>query len=155
MIRELVSKVATVISERRASSRRTYNVPVKVWIKPESNGLFLSPYRDLYISGETQDLSESGIAFFVSSIRIREDYLVTQEDRILIVELDLSGKKVRMDVIGRRYARVEDIHTSSERYLIGAEIVHMDADDRRSYEYFMRYGTKLVKALAATAEIEA
>jgi hypothetical protein len=154
MIRELVSKVATVITERRASNRRTFNVPLKVWIKPHDNGLFLSPYRDLYLSGETFDLSQTGIAFLVSSIRIREDYLVSQDNRFLNIELDLSSKKVRMDVIGRRYERV-GIHSTTERYLIGAEIVHMEAEDRRSYEYFLRHGSKLVNALAATAEIEA
>jgi hypothetical protein len=153
MIRELVSKVTSVITERRASARKRFQVPVKVWFEPDANLLFASPYRDLYISGETYDLSQTGIAFLVSSIRIKEDYLVGQDDRILNVELDLTGKKIRMQVIGRRYERI-GIHSSTERYVIGAEIVKIDPEDRRSYEYFMRYGNKLTKTMAAAkAEI--
>ena len=152
MIRELVSKLTNVITERRASVRRKFNVPVKVWIKPEANSLFKSPYRELYLSGETYDLSQTGLAFLVSSIRIKEDYLVAP-DRVLNVELDLSGKKLRMEIVGRRYERV-GIHLSTERYLIGAEIVHMEEEDRRSYEYFLRHGNKLVKTLAPAAEVK-
>src|SRR4051794_7306183 len=152
MIRELVSKVASVITERRSSPRKKFNVPVKVSFEPDNNPLFQSPYRDLFLSGETYDLSQSGIGFLVSSIRIKETYLVG-ENRILSVEVDLPGKKIKMKVVGRRYERV-GIHSSVEKYLIGAEIVSMDTEDRRSYEYFMRHGNKLLKTMSAAAEVK-
>jgi hypothetical protein len=150
MIREIVSRVTAVISERR-HARKKLQVPMKVWIEPEAKSLFKSPHRDLFLSGETYDVSVSGVAFLVSSIRIKEDYLVAP-DRYLKLELDVSGKKIKMRVIGRRYERVAEIDSSVDKYLIGAEIISMDIEDRRSFEYFMKYGNKLMKTVAAKAE---
>jgi hypothetical protein len=114
MLRELVSKFSVSWIERRASLRKSFQVPVKVSFAPEKNphNLTLSS-EELFLSGETVDLSESGIAFVVSSIRIKEKYLVGQE-RILNVDMDLAGKKIRMRVLGKRYERV-GIHASTER----------------------------------------
>ncbi len=96
MIRELVSRFSVTWVERRASVRKKYEVPVKVYFAPEKNPLNLTAScQDLFLAGETVDLSETGVGFVVSSIRIKEKYLVGQ-DRILTVELDLAGKKVRM-----------------------------------------------------------
>lgn len=92
------------------------------------------------MSGETVDVSKTGVAFMVSQIRMKENYLVGQE-RVLNVEIDLPGGKVRMRVVGRRYER-EGIHLSDERYLVGAEIIEMDKPDRDIYNQFLRYGGK-------------
>ena len=150
MLRELVSRFSVTWIERRASVRKKYSVPVKVCFAPESN-----PHNvkgscdDSFLSGETIDLSESGIGFVVSSIRIKEKYLVGQE-RILNVELDLAGKKVRMQVLGKRYERV-GIHASTERYLVGAAITDMSLDDRQKYELFLKNGKKLLKTATVPA----
>ena len=144
MLRELVSRFSVTWIERRASLRKKYQVPVKVCFAPEKNPLNLTaPCEELFLSGETVDLSESGIAFIVASIRIKEKYLVGQE-RILNVDLDLAGKKVRMQVMGKRYERV-GIHASTERYLVGAAITDMSPEDRLKYEYFLKNGKKLLK----------
>ena len=105
--------------------------------------------EEMFLSGETVDLSESGIAFVVSSIRIKEKYLVGQE-RSLNVEIDLAGKKIQMRVLGKRYERV-GIHDSTEQYLVGAAITEMSPDDRQKYEYFLRNGTKLLKTAGVPA----
>ncbi len=130
--------------QRRASVRKKYQVPVKVCFAPENNPNNVTrSCEDLFISGETVDLSETGIGFVVAAIRIKEKYLVGQE-RILNVEIDLAGKKVRMKVLGKRYERVA-IHASTERYLVGAHITEMSPEDRQKYEYFMNNGKKLLK----------
>lgn len=105
--------------------------------------------EELFISGETVDISETGIGFVVASIRIKEKYLVGQE-RILNVELDLAGKRIQMRVLGKRYERV-GIHASTERYLVGAEITEMSAEDRQKYDYFLRNGNKLLKTTGVPA----
>jgi len=94
----------------------------------------------IYMSGETVDLSKTGVAFMVPQIRIKENYLVGHE-RVLNVEIDLPGGKVRMRVLGRRYER-EGVHLTNERYMVGAEIVEMSKQDRESYHQFLRYGGK-------------
>src|SRR5687768_6269968 len=150
MLRELVSRFSVTLIERRASVRKKYEVPVKVYFAPEKNPLNLTTScEDLFLSGETVDLSETGIGFVVSSIRIKEKYLVGQE-RLLTVELDLAGKKVRMQMVGKRYERV-GIHASAERYLVGAAITDMSPDDRVKYEYFLKNGNKLLKTSSVPA----
>lgn len=141
MIRELVSRINTVFVERRASPRKKFSISVKVWFAPEHNTANLSlTQENVFLAGETRDVSPAGIGFVVASIRIKEKYLVGQ-DRILNVELDLPRRKVRMQVVGRRYERV-GIHVSTEKYLVGAEIVNMIDSDREVYEDFLKNGKK-------------
>ena len=150
MLRELVSKFSVSLIERRASVRKKYELPVKVCFAPEKNPNNVTrTCEDLFLSGATVDLSETGIAFVVSSIRIKEKYLVGQE-RVLNVELDLAGKRICMQVLGKRYERV-GIHASTEQYLVGATITDMSADDRQKYEYFLKNGKKLLKTAGVPA----
>jgi hypothetical protein len=144
MLRELASKFSISWIQRRASVRKEFHVPIKVCFAPEKNPHNLTTScEDLFLSGETV------IAFLVSSIRIKEKYLVGQE-RVLNVDLDLAGKKIRMRVIGKRYERV-GIHASTERYVVGASITDMSPDDRQKYEYFLRNGKKLMKTAGVPA----
>ncbi|MEO8648956.1 MAG: PilZ domain-containing protein [Acidobacteriota bacterium] len=154
MIRELVTRFNRTITERRASVRRKFNVPLKVCFAPADNPMKIkAPCDDSFLSGETIDMSETGIGFMVSSIRIKEKYLVGQE-RILNIELDLAGKRVIMRVLGKRYERV-GIHLSAEKYLIGALITEMSDDDRAAYEHFLNNGKKLMQSYSRALELEA
>lgn len=152
MIRELASLFSRTLTERRAAPRRKYHVPVKVCFAPERNPNNLTAKCDeQFLSGETTDVSESGIGFIVSAIRVKEKYLVGQ-DRPLNVELDIAGRKIRMQVMGVRYERV-GIHSSTEKYLIGARITDMSADDKRKYEFFLQNGKKLQKNVSPAFEM--
>ncbi len=148
MIRRLISKFNKSLAARMVAARRRHEAPIKVWIEPEK-AMNKPKYATgtLSISGETQDLSDSGIGFIVSSIRIKENYLVG-ENRTLNVEIDLPQGKVQMQVVGQRYEQV-GIHVSSSRYLIGAQIVKMSSDDREIYEYFLAHGDERRKTSLA------
>lgn len=122
-------------------------MPLKVTFEPiKSTAKLPSSPMPVFMTGDTYDLSDSGIAFIVSSIRVMENYLVGQE-RILIAELDLPDGKITMKVIGRRYEQV-GVHLSTEKYLVGAEIVDISDADRVRYEQFLRPGTAPPKAAA-------
>lgn len=149
MLRELVSRFSSTLAQRRASARKGYSIPVKVCFAPEKS-LVKGRCDEAFISGETADISETGIGFVVSSIRIKEKYLVGQ-DRLLNLELDLSGRKVRMQVRGMRYERI-GIHLSTERYLIGAVIVAVNKEDTAAYEHLLRHGHKATAALSSIVE---
>lgn len=141
MIRSLVNKITGLIAERSHAPRRKYEAPIRITFEPLNlGGIHVSSAGGAYMSGETVDLSRTGIAFMVSQIRIKENYLVGHE-RVLNAEIDLPGGRVRMKVVGRRYER-EGIHLSDERYLVGAEIVDMSKQDRDLYNQFLRYGGK-------------
>ncbi len=150
MLRNIVAKLNSIFTESSHATRKRHNLPIKIVFEPTYNtGSLHSPNDNLYISGETCDLSRSGVGFIVSSIRVRENYLVGQ-DRYLNAEIDLPDGKVRMKVIGRRYEKV-GIHLSTERFLIGAEIVEISKDDREIYEHFLKFGKR---KKAATPSLE-
>jgi len=107
--------------------------------------------RSSCILGETVDISRSGIGFLVPSIRLKEKYLVGQ-DRNLNIEIDLPTGKVHMRAIGRRYAKV-GIHISTERFLVGAEILHLDGPDKENYETFLKNGNRRLKTAARELEL--
>jgi len=151
MIRDAVLKVTRTIAEMRSSSRKKYRLPMKVWFEPEVNTVnFVSPNLGIFLLGRTRDLSTSGISFFVPAIRIKEDYLVGQE-RILNVEIDLAGRKVRVKCVGRRYEPTES-QITEDKFVVGAEIIEMRDEDRRTYEHFLAHGNKIMKSVAASME---
>ncbi len=141
MLRKLIAKFNKSLTERVVSTRHNYEVPIKVWIEPDRvTGRLQKSLDYLTISGETKDLSKTGVAFIVPAIRLREYYLVG-ENRTLNAELDLPEGKIRMQVVGQRYEQVGK-HISEARFLIGASIVRMDADDRDAYEQFLQHGKR-------------
>src|SRR3982751_5165613 len=122
MIRELINKFNTSLSERMASARRTHTAPIKVWFDPDTNTeLSAEQARAACVYGETVDLSRTGLAFLVPSIRIKEKYLVGHE-RPLNIEIDLPTGKISLRAMGKRYEKV-GIHVSTERFFVGAHIL--------------------------------
>ena len=152
MIRNLVSKFSKIVAERSHSTRRQFELPIKVSFEEvKKPSAAPNTTKGLFLTGETYDLSGSGIAFMVSAIRVKDHYLVGQE-RPLLAEIDIPGGKVRMTVIGRRYEKVGQ-HLSMEKYVIGAEITSMEANDRERYEYFLKFGRKGTKSSARSLEL--
>ena len=144
MIRKLVSKLNKSLTERVVSPRKKYEVPIKIWFEPEKNTAQLKlPAANVVITGETKDMSRSGIGFIVGAIRIHENYLVGG-GRVLNAELDLPSGKIQMQIVGMRYEEVGQ-HISTARFLVGAKIVKMADEDREDYEYFLRHGNKRKK----------
>ncbi|HEY0050774.1 MAG TPA: hypothetical protein VGB68_15890, partial [Pyrinomonadaceae bacterium] len=102
VIRKFISRLNLSFVENRSARRYNLQVPVRITIEPdETNGKLTTRRESLSASGETKDLSKSGIAFIVSSIRLREYYLVG-ENRTLQAELDLPNGKIRMQIVGVR-----------------------------------------------------
>ena len=139
MIRRLISKFNRRLSERMVAERRKHSVPIKIWFEPsKATSKLRLPNENMTVLGETRDLSNSGIGFIVSSIRIKENYLVGEE-RLLNAEIDFPTGKVRMQIVGQRYEQVGQ-HISTARYLIGAKIVEISEEDREVYEHFLLHG---------------
>ncbi|MBK9215207.1 MAG: hypothetical protein IPM59_06350 [Chloracidobacterium sp.] len=136
------------------SLRRDHTAPLKVWFDPDINSeMALERARAACILGETVDISRTGIGFTVPSIRVKEKYLVGH-DRILNVEIDLPTGKVYMRAKGCRYKKV-GVHISAERFLVGANIVYLDGQDKENYEAFLRFGTRRLDPAARSLEIRA
>jgi len=133
------------------SARRRHTAPIKVWFDADVNSERAQELaRSACILGETVDISRSGIGFLVPSIRLKEKYLVGQ-DRNLNIEIDLPTGKVHMRAIGRRYEKVGS-HISTERVLVGAQIMNLNGADQENYEIFLKNGNR--RAKTATRELE-
>jgi hypothetical protein len=142
VIRKFISKLNLTFVENRSARRYNLQVPVKITIEPdESCGKLTVKRESLSVSGETKDLSQTGIAFIVSSIRLREYYLVG-ENRTLRAELDLPNGKIRMQIVGVRYEQI-GIHDSTVNYLIGAKILFITPLEKEVYEEYLRFGNKV------------
>ena len=152
MIRELITKLNRSLSDRMVSSRRRHTAPVKVWFDPDVN---TERARDIAraacILGETVDISRTGIGFLVPSIRLKEKYLVGQQ-RNLNLEIDLPTGKVLVRAIGCRYEKV-GMHISTERFLVGAQILSLNGADKEQYELFLKNGNRGMKHTAGTLEL--
>ncbi len=141
MLRNLIAKLSRTMSSRIVAIRCKRQAPIKLSFEPTGRVGSPDSTKNLFIAGETIDMSDSGIAFMVAAIRVKENYLVGQ-GRILNAELDLPNGKISMKVVGQRYELVGE-HLSTERYAIGAEIVEISDDDRNLYQEFMRLGDAL------------
>ena len=141
MIRKLLADFNKSISKRVVASRHKYEVPIKLSFETDRNtGRLQNPLESLFITGETKDLSQTGIAFVVSSIRLKENYLVG-EGRTLNAELDLPSGKIKMQIVGQRYEQVGK-HISTANFLVGAKILRMTVENRELYQDFLRSGRK-------------
>lgn len=152
MLRELISKLNSSLSERMVPSRRHYKAPLKVWFDPDvSSERAVEAARAACIWGETVDISRTGIGFLVPAIRLKEKYLVGQ-DRKLNVEIDLPTGKVFLRALGRRYEKV-GMHISTERFLVGAQIQELAGQNRENYEAFLRIGDRRAKTTSPGLEL--
>lgn len=148
MIREIITRFSRSWSEKMVAARRRQTAPIKIWFDPDMNTERAhEAARNACVLGETVDISRSGIAFLVPVIRIKEKYLAGH-GRKLNVEIDLPNGKVYLRAIGCRYEKV-DVHSSVERFLVGAHIDSLDGSDKEIYEMFLQNGNRRVAKTSA------
>lgn len=137
MIRKWINRFRRSVSKRSVSKRKELQVPVKISIEPDVNtGSLQLPLKDIFVRGETSDISETGIGFIVDSIRLKENYLVG-EGRVLNAELSLPNGIIKMQLMGQRYKQVGQ-NISTSKYFIGSKILKMSAGDREIYNEYLK-----------------
>lgn len=150
MIRSLINRFSRTLNEKMVSSRRGHQAPIKIWFDPDvKTERALEAARAACVLGHTVDISRTGIAFLVPSIRVKEKYLVGHE-RMLNVEIDLPSGKINMRVLGKRYEMVGE-HSTTERFHVGAQIVEVADESKENFNTFLRRGN--VKAAMPTVGI--
>lgn len=154
LIRRIAAKLNSLIINRRSAPRKEICLPITIIIPPERNpNAVLLNQEELSICGETKDLSEAGIAFFVSSIRLREHYLVSEE-RPLIARIDLPDDQITIKIVGVRYER-ETGSRAELKYLIGAKILNIGPSEKSIYSNFLRGGSRFEKSVIQDFSAEA
>lgn len=149
LIRKVASEFTGFVWSRLTAPRKKLCVPVRICLEPEAK----ISEKTIFLKGETKDLSKSGAAFILTSIRICEKYLVG-ENRPLYVEMDLPNGKVKMEFVGCRYEQL-GIHDTIATYLIGARITHASPRDRMLYEEYLELGDALKNAEETDFTVEA
>lgn len=141
MLRKFIQKFNKSVA-KRVNLRKELSVPIAVSLMPDrESGRLQMPVSKQIVNGETLDLSDSGILFSVSSIRIGSQYLAG-EGRTLRAELSLPNGKIEMQIVGTRYEQQLDVHTSVGQFQIGAKIVTMSEEDRTIYNDFIKHGSQ-------------
>ena len=137
MIRKWTSKLRRSVRKRAVSKRRGSKIPITISFEPDkTTGNLGQAFAKLSTRGETSDLSETGIGFVVSSIRLREFYLVG-EGRVLNAQLNLPEGKVKIQLMGQSYKQIGQ-SVSNTQYLVGAKILRMSEGDRLIYNEFLK-----------------
>ena len=90
--------------------------------------------RTVPVQGHTLDVSESGLALVVDSLRVGDNYLTDPECTLRIVLLDIPTGQVTVHATAVRYVRLEG---PVERHLIGVEITHMNEGDRYRFTSYL------------------
>lgn len=146
MIREFIQKFNKSVA-KRVNLRKELSVPIAVSLIPDrESGRLQMPVPKQIISGKTLDLSDSGILFSLSAIRLGGYYLAG-EGRTLKAELSLPNGKIVMHIVGTRYEQNLDIHNSAAQFQIGAKIVSISTEHRAVYEDFIKHGSKSTREI--------
>jgi hypothetical protein len=118
--------------ERRLKPRFAADVTCTVALtEAEHNMLF--PNEKLHC--RTRDVSESGIGLVANSIYLGYTCVV-DEDRALLVTLELPAGPVRMEATAAHYLRL-DAGARDATYLIGLRIHSMAEDQLALYKAFL------------------
>ena len=87
------------------------------------------------LNGHTLDVSSTGLALIVPSIRIGEHYLAGS-DRLLHLKLNLPNGSVEMKLTTVRYESLDESQEETG-YLIGARIIEMADEDRANFDAYV------------------
>lgn len=142
LLRSIITRLRGVMGDRRRARR--YQARLKVSVSLLDVKLAAEsaiPRRLPQLEGYTRDLSETGMALVVPTIRVGEYYL-TGEGRRLLVTLAHPAGPLPLHVIPVRYEKLDE-EKSETGYLIGVRITEVtDADRARFNAYLEEQGTR-------------
>jgi len=120
---------------RRHPARRRVNIPCSVSVCEERDGSGRLR-RTPTLSGNTLDLSSTGLAFTLPAIRIGDRY-IAGDDRTLRIILELPTGSVETYAIATRYERIEE-RGADIVYIIGARITRISESHRERLFNYLR-----------------
>lgn len=98
------------------------------------------------MSGYLRDISKTGLALVVPSIRFGNCFLLSGHDPLRVI-VELPNRALNIQVEPVRYYRFEEEEQNDRRYLIGARIMEMTDSDR---EHLAQYIQQTRKSKAAS-----
>jgi len=132
--RRMAAQLRRFVGNRRMARRVTARLNFTLTLEdPRLNG---NGFRRLPpLKGHTTDISTTGLALIVPTIRIGEHYLAGIDKR-LFVRLELEDQTVDLKLVPVLYESLED-NPKEQGYLIGARIESMSAPDRATFTKYV------------------
>ena len=142
LLRSIISRLRGAMGDRRRARRYRARLRASVSLLDVKLVAESAIPRQLpQLEGYTRDLSETGLALVVPTIRIGEYYL-TGDGRRLLVTLDLPPAPLALHVIPVRYEKLDEDRTETG-YLIGVRITEISDADRAQFNaYLEKIGMK-------------
>jgi hypothetical protein len=138
LIRSMATRLRQIVGDRRHTPRRKAQRKARllfsVSLLDTDTG---KGERLLPLEGYTRDISETGLALVVPSVRIGDRYLTDKDCKLRIVLLDLPTGQVEIQATPVRYEQLTEGETEG-KHLIGARITKMTKSDRARFVEYLK-----------------
>lgn len=142
VMRFFAARLREFVVNRRSARRHKMRLPVSVALiaskyvgKQESQNV-KDEQISSFVSGYTQDVSETGLSIIVSKIHIEGRYL-TDQDRKLLIKLEIQDDIIEFKATAKRHQTVET-ETDEKGFLIGAAVKDIDEENRTKLIEFLK-----------------
>lgn len=142
VMRFFAARLREFVVNRRSARRHKMRLPVSVALvaskyvgKQESQNV-KDEQISSFVSGYTQDVSETGLSIIVSKIHIEGRYL-TDQDRKLLIKLEIQDDIIEFKATAKRHQTIET-ETDEKGFLIGAAVKDIDEENRTKLIEFLK-----------------
>jgi PilZ domain len=139
LIRSIAGRLRELVGNRRVAPRYVTHLEVGLALNITLPGAGAGARKDesqpVKLAGYTRDISASGLALIVPSIRVGGQY-VTGENRRLRIMLKLPTGPIEIHATPVRYSPLDDDGVDTG-YLVGVQIVSMSDEDRAHFNAYL------------------
>ena len=140
LIRSIAGRLREFVGNRRRAPRYVTHLEVGLALNvtlpgTDAAGARKNDSQSLKLAGYTRDISASGLALIVPSIRVGGQY-VTGENRRLRIMLKLPTGPIEIHATPVRYSPLDEGGTDTG-YLVGVQIVSMSDEDRARFDSYL------------------
>ena len=139
LIRSIAGRLREFVGNRRVSPRYVAHLEVglalNISVSGAGAGVSKKTSEPLSLAGYTRDISASGLALIVPSIRVGGQY-VTGENRRLRIKLKLPTGPIEIHATPVRYSPLDE-DGADTGYLVGVQIVSISDEDRALFNAYL------------------
>ena len=129
----MLKRVRRFIGDRRNATRRPAHRKARLVFSLTMTGGDARA-RTMPVEGHTRDISESGLAIIVPSLRVADTYLTDSQCTLRIVLLNLPTGEVEIEGTPVRHEELSE----GKGHLIGVRITGMSDNDRARLVEFLK-----------------
>ena len=137
LISPVLNRLRQFVGDRRQSARRRALRRARLLFSVSivSGATGVDKEQMIRLEGFTRDLSETGLALIVPSLRVGDRYLIDEDCTLHVVLLDLPTGQVEIYANPVRYERLAEPETG---HLIGVQITQITDSDRARLVEFLQ-----------------